>query len=246
MTQRVTPTLSEVLRTAVESYFERHFTTLVCKVESYNATLQEADLKPISLVKVYNTDGELVEEELPVLASIPIAFPRSGDWFMSWPVTVGDTMTVVIASRDYADWRETGQDRVAEDVRVNPLSAAIAIPNNIYAKSAALTNVHTSKMVIGKDDGARVYIDSDQINLFEESAAEFVALGQTADTRFENIENKLNDLISKYNSLVSSVTAHTHAGVATGLGSTAPAVSGTSESALGAQSSVQAVKVKAT
>jgi 3D (Asp-Asp-Asp) domain-containing protein len=246
MSQRITPTLSEFTRVAIESYFERHFTALVCKVESYNETLQEADLKPVSLVKVYSPDGELIEEELPVLASVPVAFPRAGDWFVSWPVTAGDTMTVIISSRDFSDWREKGQDIVAEDVRVNPLNAAIAIPNNIYTKSAALQNVHASKMVVGKDTGARIYIADDQIDIYEENAQEFVALGQKADDRFTNIENKLNDLISKYNSLVASVTSHTHGGVQAGGSTTSAAVSGTSESALGAQNSVQAAKVKAT
>lgn len=227
-TPKITPTLSEVMRTAIDSYFERFFTTLVCRVESYDVDTQEADLKPVSLVKVFNEDGELVEEELPVLASIPVAFPRAGDWFVSMPVAVGDTMTVVIASRDYEDWRERGSDTVAEDVRVNPLNAAIAIPNNIYSKDRALSNAHASKMVVGKDTGARIYVSDDQINIYEENAAQFVALAQLTYNEISALRNTVNNLTNQYNN-------HSHPIIFPNI-ATPPAVVG----------SVAATKVKAT
>lgn len=209
MTQIVTPTLSEVLRTAVESYFERFFTTLVCRVESYDATLQEADLVPVTLVKIYNTEGELVKEELPKLANVPVAFPRAGDWFVSMPVAVGDTMVALIAARDFDDWREFGEDRVAEDVRVNPLSAAIAFPCNLYPKSEPLTNNGSTHMVMGNDSGIRAYFRNDGL-LHLGEATDYVALAQMVLTELTSLQTQINALITIHNANAVAFAAHTH------------------------------------
>jgi len=227
----------ELIKTAIEFYFDQFFTTVVARVESYDATKQEADLVPVTKVQVYDDNDKLVEDDLPKLVNVPVAFPRSGDWFMSYPVSVGDTMTVVIASRDFSDWRSTGHDSVAKDVRVNPFNGAIAIPNNIYASSKALTKVHASKLVVGKDTGARIYISDDQINIYEENAAQFVALAQKTFDEINAVRNTLNALVSTYN-------AHTHSGVTTGGGTTGVTTSpGTAPAAV---NSVAAAKVKAT
>lgn len=234
MPERITPTLSEVLRTAIESYVDDLYVALPCRVLSYDSATQLADLQPNIKRKVLGSEGSLVEDAFPVLANVPVAFPRAGDWFMSMPVTAGDNMLVVFSSRSFEDWRDTGLEIVADDIRSHPLNGAIAIPCNLYPKTDALGNAHASKLVVGKDTGARIYIDSDQIDLYQESASEFVAL---ATKTF----NEINALRSTVASFVTTFNAHTH--VETGGTTAPPAVPASSPAAV---ASVAAAKVKAT
>lgn len=199
-----TPTLTEVLKLAIESRFESFFTTLVCRVLEYNNVTQQADLQPVTLVSVPNADGQLVPETLPVLANVPVAFPRGGKWFMSYQLEAGDSVLALVASRSFEDWRDTGLDLEAEDVRVNPLSAAVCIPCNIYPTDNPILNAIGNKMTIGHDDEAKIVISQSQINLYEENAQEFVALAQKT-------YNEINALRSTVASLVTAYNAHVHA-----------------------------------
>lgn len=208
MTITVTPTMTAVLKRAIESYIDDTFTSLICKVESYDVTTQTADLSPIVKRPMEMADGTLTDLEFPVFPEVPVLFPRAGDWFMSMPVTAGDTMLVVFSSRDFQEWRETGLVSTPTEIKPHPFSAALAIPLNIYARSEALSNASDTNMVIGNDSGVRMYLRGDgKIHLGE--ASDFVALSTLTNTRISNLETAFNALVTVFN-------AHVHSGVTAG------------------------------
>lgn len=230
----ITPTLAEVLRTAVESYLLDLHVALPCKVESYDLASQTADVKPQIKRTITKEDGTFLHEALPVIPKVPIAFPRGGDWFVSMPIAAGDFVFVVCSERSLDQWREKGKDTEAGDLRTHTLDGAVAFPANLYPSSEAIGDAHASKMVIGKDGGAKIYIDSDSINIYEETASQFVALAQKTFDEINALRTSVNDFVTVFNT-------HTHPETGgTTLTPTAPAT------APSAVNSVAASKVKAT
>lgn len=227
MTTKFTSSLTDLLKTAIESYVEDLNIALPCRVVSYDATKQTADLQPEIKKVLLNTEDEQIEESYPVLPDVPVAFPRAGNWFLSMPVTAGDKMFVVFSSRSLDEWRALGEETLPADQRVHPLNGAVAIPGNLYPDGSELSNAHASNLVLGKDTGARIYVKDDEIDLYEENASDYVALKQL-----------VTDAIDDFKSWA---TTHAHTGVATGLGTSGPP-----SSPPGSTGNVGASKVKAT
>lgn len=234
MTAKTTATLSEVLRVAIESYIDGLHIALPSRVLKYDATTQTVTLQPELKRLITKIDGTTLEESLPAIPNVPVAFPRVGDWFLSFPVAVDDKMFAIFSSRSLDEWRSVGTDVLATDPRVHPLNGAVAIPCNLYPSSLSLSSVHTDNLVVGKDDGAKVYVKSDSIALYEENPSEFIAL---ATKTF----NEINALRTTVNTLVTAYNAHTHA--ETGITTSTPSVPASAPAAV---NSVASSKVKST
>ena len=94
-----TPTLQEVIRQAFDYYLEDLHVALPGKVESYDAEEQRATVQPLVNRRVVVEEGETLTEQLPSIPDVPIAFPRSGDFFLTFPIKRGDLVTLVFQER---------------------------------------------------------------------------------------------------------------------------------------------------
>lgn len=247
MTQRNrTPTLADVIRAAIDQDRADLNVCLPGQLTSYDATQQKGDVQPLLRRPLVDSDGNDIEAEvLPSIPSVPIVFPRSGQYFISFPLKVGDLVTLFFVQRSL-DRFMTNAAAVTDpvDLRMHDISDAIAMPG-LYPFPQALTSAHADNLVIGNDiTGTQIHVKAAEVHLGAENAAEFVALGQKVDTAVTNIQGKLDSLIGKF-------TLHTHGagalvappsgGPVTGI--TAPAAA---ETVVGPQTSVQATIVKAT
>ena len=90
-----TPSLTQFVQLAVENRLEDLHTCSYGTVTSYDATKQEATVQLIPRRATTDEEGNLVLERPAPLLSVPVIFPGSGDWSMTFPVKPGDTVLVV-------------------------------------------------------------------------------------------------------------------------------------------------------
>lgn len=227
-------TLAELLRNAMQARASEIHVALPARVESYDAAKQTIDAKPLVKRVVESEDGELAES-LPVVPNVPVAFPRSGGFFVSFPIKKGDTVLLVFCERSIDEWRSRGAESEPQDLRMHDLSDAVAIPG-VYADGDALADAHEDNMVLGEDGGTQIHIkpSSGEIHLGSENAAEFVALADKTDTEIGDIITAVN------NFLTTTFNTHNHS---TAMGPSGPPTP--TASTISSAQSVAASKVKA-
>lgn len=134
------------------------------RVLRYDAATQTADVVPLVRHPVPQPDGSYEFEELPVIPSVPVLWPRVGAWFFALKVEAGDTVQLLFNDCDLGTWR-TGDGSVVTpgDLRRHHLSHAVAIPG-LYTRGRALAHAPSGDvaLVLGSDEGtARVSFRTD-------------------------------------------------------------------------------------
>lgn len=143
------------------------------RVQSYDPATQTADIVPLVRKQVARPDGEYTFEALPVLPSVPVLFPRAGDWFMSLPIAEGTYGLVIVCAPAIGHWR-VGNGDVTDpgDLRRHHMAHAVFMPCGMVPRSEALERTGTAGtvddsptgaptgMVIGSDaaDGSRILL----------------------------------------------------------------------------------------
>lgn len=139
------------------------------RVQSYDAATQTADVVPLIRQQVPQPDGSYALEELPVLPSVPVVWPRVGAWFLAMTLQPGDTVQLLCNTSAIGHWR-TGTGDVTDpgDLRRQHLAHAVAFPG-LYTRGKALAHAPRATgptgamlsgdvaMVLGSDgSGARI------------------------------------------------------------------------------------------
>jgi hypothetical protein len=129
------------------------------RVQSYDATTQTADIVPLIRQQVPQPDGSYALEELPVMPSVPVVWPRVGAWFLAMALVPGDTVQLLCNTSAIGHWR-TGTGDVTDpgDLRRQHLAHAVALPG-LYTRGKALAHAPSGDtgLVLGSDtSGARV------------------------------------------------------------------------------------------
>lgn len=141
------PTAEELHEAQMEELkLSLHFAG-VGRIQSYDPVHQVADVVPQVRHPWPQPDGTYVFEDLPVLPSVPVVFPRMGKWFLAFSVEAGDAVQLIYDSAAPGAWRRqadsgaTGLDRVRElknpaTLQRHHLSNAVAIPGiDTYARA---------------------------------------------------------------------------------------------------------------
>lgn len=135
------------------------------RVQSYYADSQTADIVPLIRQQVPQPDGSYALEELPVLPSVPVVWPRVGAWFLAMALVPGDTVQLLCNTSAIGHWR-TGTGDVTDpgDLRRQHLAHAVALPG-LYTRGKALAHAPSGDtgLVLGSDaaDGPRVTLRAD-------------------------------------------------------------------------------------
>ncbi|TQE99505.1 MAG: phage baseplate protein [Spiribacter salinus] len=118
--QRAVDTLSSQLRVA-----------LPAQVESYDPGTQRASVKP--LINRNYADGAVAE--MPVIAGVPVVWPRGSGASLTMPLNRGDGVLLVFSDRSMDEWLGSGGAATPSDRRKHDLSDAIAVPG-LYSFAA--------------------------------------------------------------------------------------------------------------
>lgn len=188
-------TLAESLSAFVDARLRGLHVSMPAKVLKYTKETQTVDVQPVIRQGYTGEDGSRSTEQLPAILDVPVEFPGSGDWGMTFPIGAGDTVLLVFTDYSIATWLgRTGTDIVDPlDDRGHTLSDAVAIPG-------IRTFVDATDQV---DDSALV-IRGNSIKLGSKDASELLALKSDLAT----LQTYLN--------------THTHSGVTTGGGISGP------------------------
>lgn len=213
MERPASPDTFDTVRALITQFEEELHTAFPAKVQSYDATKQTADLVPLVKQPVLQPDGSSVLEDLPVLPSVPVLWPRAGKAFVSMPLAAGDTVLVLCCESATGSFRvsDGSSPQPPGDLRRFNLSHAVAIPG-LFPRSKALTHASATDIVIGFDDGARVSIKTDgSVHLATDTGTALA------------MASAVNDRLTK---LQAAFDAHVHlaAGTPTAVPTTVPGV----------------------
>lgn len=89
---------------------------------------QSASVTPHVRRAIARRSGGTARLQMPTIHAVAVAWPPAGDWFVHMPLSVGDTVLLVVCDRDPARWRVTGELSDPIDSRLHHLSHAVAIP----------------------------------------------------------------------------------------------------------------------
>lgn len=165
------PTERDNLDDREEQFELRLFGPMPGRVQSYDPDLQTADIVPLIRQQVPQPDGSYAMEDLPVVPSVPVCFPRSGDAMVTLPIAAGDTGLLIVCGPAIGHWR-VGDGDVTDpgDLRRFHLSHAVFLPVGLVPRSKALRSTGAAGatappesaptgIVLGFDgDGSRVLV----------------------------------------------------------------------------------------
>jgi hypothetical protein len=124
MTRTENPNLDEVIRTALEEFCTELHTCLPGVVQSYDEKKQTADVQ-ICLKRKYSDDTTAL---VPLLADVPVIFPRTKNAWIHLPVAKDDQVIVFFSERSIANFRTVGGIVDPEDFRKHHFSDSICMP----------------------------------------------------------------------------------------------------------------------
>lgn len=161
-----TPTLAGFVTNALDGRMRGVRVALPGLVQTYDPTTQTCSVQPLIQDGVYDESGTRIAERLPVVASVPVCFPGSGAFSVTWPVKVGDTVLLVFSSSSIDRWLALGGEVDPIDDRRHHITDAIAIPGlrdlgHVLPSSA----VDPSAMVISGTSGGTPSLIATQATL---------------------------------------------------------------------------------
>lgn len=162
-----TPSLSDVISTAIEGLREDIHTCQWGTVLSFDAASQTASVQLIQRRAYVDEDGVTQTERPAPLLGVPVVFPGSGAYTITFPIKGGDTVLIVFGETALDAWHSSGQDDVdPQDNRRHALSDAIAIPG-LRSKASPIG---------GPPPDDALVVTGDHIRLGSKDASDQVAL----------------------------------------------------------------------
>lgn len=179
-TQRDTPSLAAVIRRALDARLVDVHTAVPAEVLEYDAATQKVTAQPLLRRAYWDESGERIAEKLAPIPGVPVAFPGSGGFRVTFPVVVGDTVLLVFSEASLDKWLSHGGDVDPVDDARHELSDAIAIPG-LRDFGHALGDAPTNRMSMGYDSGPTIEIDESEVRLGSNGANDPVALKSDLD-----------------------------------------------------------------
>lgn len=144
------PDLLEAMESVVNSELVALHVSLPGRVERYDHTKQQADVKP--LLKKRLLDGTV--EEYPIVPNVPVMWPRTADFVLAAPLSRGDQVLLVFVERSLDEWLSEGGTPAPVDRRKFNLSDAVAIPGLYSFKQTSPAD--TSEDAVMQFKGSKV------------------------------------------------------------------------------------------
>lgn len=164
----IEPSQEDLIRAHIEHALHQVHTAMPCRVQSYDATLQVADLVPLVRCAVHDPDGGITHEDYPVLPCVPVVFPRTADHFIAFAIQPGDMGVALFCEDAIGHWRAGGGDVTDPGfLGRHHLGAGVFIPG-LFDRSRKLTNAPVfasgARLVVGSNaaDGTRVTFFDDK------------------------------------------------------------------------------------
>lgn len=169
MNENPTPTHADLIARGIAKRVSAIQVALPGRVEAYDSLTQQAEVQPLLQDAFFDSDndGERTVIRRPKITSVPVCFPGSGAFRITWPVNPGDTVLLVFSSSSLDAWLAVGGELDPGDDRHHDISDAVAIPGLFdfahiptQAPPTAMV-IHASNLLIGGPNAAQSMIRGD-------------------------------------------------------------------------------------
>lgn len=121
-TTEAKPTFGEVLDRTLTARLQALRGPVPAIVQSFTPGSNVADVRPV----LADVDGVPAQ----ILRSVPVLFPAGAAGGLTWPVSTGDVVLLVIPERSIGDWHASGSlDQAPRSKRRYSIADAVAIPS---------------------------------------------------------------------------------------------------------------------
>jgi hypothetical protein len=159
---RKTETFESGITEILNSQLMNLHTSMPGKVVSFNPDLQTISVQPC-LKRLYSGANESVL--LPIIEDVPVLFPGSGNFFITWDVKPDSYCWLLFSERALATWISLGDIQDPTSKRKFSLSDCVAYVG-INPNPSALSTVDPDSLVIrNRDNTTYVKIEADAITL---------------------------------------------------------------------------------
>jgi hypothetical protein len=153
--------LEESIRAAITGYLAEVWTAMPGIVESFNPTKMTCVVTVATKSYVRAKDGTQSWVQLPNLLDVPVIFPSAGLFTLTMPVTAGDEVLVIFASRCIDGWWQNSGVNNQPEIRFHDLSDGFALPG-IFSQPNVLPSVSTTAAELRTNDGTcKISLGSD-------------------------------------------------------------------------------------
>jgi hypothetical protein len=107
----------------IDGRLKQLHTSLPGIIASFNPDTQTASVQP-AIKRIFNEQGAV---NLPLCVDVPVCFPGGGDFFVTFPVKVGDECILIFSERAIDNWYAGGGTAEPAEYRLHDLSDGMAI-----------------------------------------------------------------------------------------------------------------------
>lgn len=180
-------------------------------IQSFDPDAVTAVVQPAIRYVEWDNDGNRVTKPYPLLVDVPVVFPAAGDVTLTLPVNPGDECELKFQDRCIDFFWQSGGDQEPVDDRIHDLSDAICSVGQI-SQPNRIKNISTTSAQLRSVDGS-TYIDlnpeTKKIKIVASGGVDLNGLKILPDGRLQLVDGAIVD-------------KHTHGGVQTGSGDSAP------------------------
>ena len=171
------------------------WTALPGRVQSFDGSKQSADIEPLIHDTWEAEDRTNQTGPLPVIPSVPVCFPGSGAFRVTFPVAKGDTGLIIFCARSIDRWLSEGGSVDPQDDRTHDLSDAVFVPG-LTDFAHPIDPYKDDRMTVGKVGGTQIHLkpSGTQIGTDDASQLDWVPIGTPLKTFLTNLLTALNTL----------------------------------------------------
>jgi len=157
-----TPLLSTYARAQNERRERQMQTAFPAKVLDWHSGTNTVRLEP-QFIETWTTNDSAPDPDSSIrlkrfhedaettyIDNVPVLFPRSGSWSITFPIETGSFGLVVCTKYSLDAFRNQGNRADPEDLRRFTMGGAVFHPVNLYPNSSALSGVSSSVMELGQ------------------------------------------------------------------------------------------------
>lgn len=110
-------------------------------IQKYDSDTQTVEVQPAIRERTIGQSGEVAYIKYPLLVNVPIVFPQSGNYSITFPITKGDECIVVFSDLSIDNWWLYGNVQNPIEQRRHDLSDGFAILG--IKNQSKLKNINT-------------------------------------------------------------------------------------------------------
>lgn len=177
----------EIFSDSVWSILSNLHTCLPGIILSYDANTNKASIQP-ALNKNYQSG----EQSMPIIENVPLIFPSSANFSMTYPVNSGDYVLLLFSERSMDLWKSVGGQVTPQDNRKFHLSDAVAIPG-LQPFSKSFPSANADDFVVNYNGSEIRITENGEVTI---KTAAKVAIGSEAVELLQQISDALAGIAS--------------------------------------------------